>query len=149
MIKIKKISPERFYENLKNNACDCHHELKIFGKNNFVYHEQGFYYHCQKNRIVIYYETGERNKFGGITEIKSFLFCWNKKIFGKDFMISVLADSIEYWPFFGLIMMYGLFFGDTIQSLIIEIVSIIGLFFFLNFHQKLNLLNFIDEICDI
>lgn len=150
MIKIKKISPEHFHENLRNNAIDCGHDLNIFQKNNFIYHEPGFYYNIKNNKTTIYYETGEKSKSGGITENKSFLFCWNKQISGKNYMFSVLIDTINYWPILIIVFLYGLlFFGDTIQSMILECVSVIGLFFFLNFYQKLNLLNFIDEICDI
>ncbi len=150
MIKIKRISPERFYENLSNNAIDCGHDLNIFKKTNYKYHEIGFYYNIKNNRTTIYYETGEKSKSEGITENKSFLLCWNKKIFGKDYVFLVLIDTIDYWPIFIIAFVYGLlFFGDTIQSLILECVLAIGLFFFLNFYQKLKLLNFIDDICDI
>ena len=147
MIKIKKINAQHFYSNLKKHALKYDGQLKVFGKNYYTTSGKGYYYHREKNRITIYYETGKKNKFGEISEDKSFLVCWHIKFLNSDWLISFLLVRVVFIFLLILITTLSVIF-ETIPQETIFLNFIFFLFwvFFSHFSQAINLLNILDEI---
>lgn len=147
MIKIKKIAANQFYDNL--NKCANRHEnhLKVFGKNYYTNWDKGVYYSTDKNKTIMYYETAERNKFGNISEDKTFLICWQLKIGKSDWFIALLLTRVIFLLILILeVIAMIVFDGISMQTIFAGFIFMLVGVYVSHFSQAINLLNFFDEI---
>ena len=145
MIKIRKLKDAQdFYNYLENNAQKSSKKLRFYRKYYYP-SEIGFYYHTNKNKTVIYYETGEHGKGGDISTDKTFLICWNIKFLKTNWLFTFLFVS----PFLIAVLLFDALFTILYTQKIVygaSAIVFLPIVLLLHYKQAINLLEFIDDI---
>ena len=147
MIKIKRINTDLFLKKLYDSAYEYRDTLKIFGKNYYPDFGKGVCFKRQNNKLIMYYETGRKNKFNTISTNKSFLIGWCINVFKKDYLISflVVRPTIILLLLSSVIILFLCRMASAQEIIANLMIFLIGIYA-LSFSQCINLLNFIDEI---
>lgn len=144
MIKIRKLKDAQdFYNYLENNAQKSSKKLRFYRKYYYP-SEIGFYYHTNKNKTVIYYETGVHGKGGDISTDKTFLICWNIKFLKTNWLFTFLFVS----PLFFAVVLFDALLILYTQKIVYGASAIVFLpiVLLLHYKQAIKLLEFIDDI---